>query len=137
MGKIIALDYGKKRTGIAATDDLKIIASGLQTVETSELFAFLEKYLSENNVEELIIGLPIDLKGINSEIEQDISAFIKRFESQFPHIPIHRVDERFTSKIASFYISKSGKSKKKRQDKGLIDKISATIILQDYLESKG
>ncbi len=136
MGKIMAIDFGKKRTGIAVTDDFQMIASGLDTVETSHLMNFLQQYFAENQVEEVVIGLPIDLKGNLSEIETDIRKWIEKFEIHFPGITVHRLDERFTSKIASFFISQSGKSKKQRQDKGLIDKVSATLILQNFLENK-
>ncbi|MFC4164130.1 Holliday junction resolvase RuvX [Epilithonimonas zeae] len=136
MGQILAIDYGKARTGIAATDDLQIIASGLTTVETPKLVDFLKKYFSENSVDEVVIGLPTDLKGNMSEIETDIQKFISVFEKDFPDKKINRLDERFTSKMASFYISQSGKNKKQRQEKGLIDKVSATILLQNFLDQK-
>lgn len=136
MGKIMAVDYGKKRCGIAVTDDMQIIASGLQTVETVELFPFLAGYFTQNRVEAIVVGLPTDLKGNLSEIEQEISGFIEKFKLQFPEIEVYRFDERFTSKMASFFISQSGKSKKKREEKGLIDKVSATLILQNFLEQK-
>ncbi|MBS1572313.1 MAG: Holliday junction resolvase RuvX [Bacteroidetes bacterium] len=134
MGQILALDYGRARCGIAATDDLQLIASGLETVATAELLSFFQKYTKQNLVEILVVGLPTDLKGNLSEIEQDILKFINIFSNEFPAIKIDRLDERFTSKMASFFISQSGKNKKARQDKGLIDKMSATIILQNYLE---
>jgi len=136
MGQIIAIDYGKARCGVAATDDMKIIASGLDTVETRFLMDFLKKYVVENRVEEVVVGLPTDLKGNASEVETDILGFIENFKKEFPQIEVHRFDERFTSKMASFFISQSGKSKKQRQQKGLIDKVSATIILQNFLEQK-
>ncbi|MFC0345440.1 Holliday junction resolvase RuvX [Epilithonimonas hispanica] len=136
MGQILAIDYGKARTGIAATDDLQIIASGLTTVETPKLVDFLKKYFSENNVDEIVIGLPTDLKGNMSEIETEIQKFISVFEKEFPEKKINRLDERFTSKMASFFISQSGKNKKQRQEKGLIDKVSATILLQNFLDQK-
>ncbi|MGE6395782.1 Holliday junction resolvase RuvX [Chryseobacterium scophthalmum] len=136
MGQIIAIDYGKARCGVAATDDMKIIASGLDTVETRFLIDFLKKYVVENRVEEVVVGLPTDLKGNVSEVETDILGFIENFKKEFPQIEVHRFDERFTSKMASFFISQSGKSKKQRQQKGLIDKVSATIILQNFLEQK-
>lgn len=136
MGQILAIDYGKARCGLAATDDMQIIASGLETVETKFLLEFLKKYLGENKVEGLVVGLPVDLRGNLSEVETDILKFIEIFRKEFPNINVHRLDERFTSKMASFFISQSGKSKKQRQDKGLIDKISATIILQNFLEQK-
>lgn len=136
MGQIMAIDYGKKRTGIAVTDDMQIIASGLDTVETAKIFDFLKNYFSENQVETIVVGLPTDLKGNISEVETDIQKFIENFTKQYPQIPVERLDERFTSKMASFFISQSGKSRKERQSKELIDKVSATIILQNFLEQK-
>ena len=136
MGQILAIDYGKVRTGIAVTDDMQIIASGLTTVETPKLIDFLKKYFSENSVDEVVIGLPTDLKGNMSDIETEIQKFILVFEKVFPDKIINRLDERFTSKMASFFISQSGKNKKQRQEKGLIDKVSATILLQNFLDQK-
>ncbi|WP_027376505.1 Holliday junction resolvase RuvX [Kaistella palustris] len=136
MGQILAVDYGKARCGIAATDDFQIVASGLPTVETKNIFVFFKKYIAENNVDGIVIGLPTDLKGNLSEVEKDIVKFIEKFRIEFPAIEIHRFDERFTSKMASFFISQSGKTKKKREEKGLIDKVSATLILQNFLEQK-
>jgi putative Holliday junction resolvase len=136
MGQILAIDYGKARCGIAVTDDMRIIASGLPTVETKFLLEFLKKYFSENKVDEIVVGLPVDLRGNLSDVETDILRFIGLFRKEFPDIVVHRLDERFTSKMASFFISQSGKSKKKRQEKGLIDKVSATIILQNFLEQR-
>ncbi|WDT69121.1 Holliday junction resolvase RuvX [Cloacibacterium sp. TD35] len=136
MSQVVAIDYGKARCGIAATDDMQLIASALTTVETKNIFSFLEKYFSENKVETLVIGLPTDLKGNLSEIETDILIFIEKVKELFPEVEIHRFDERFTSKMASFFISQSGKNKKQRQEKALIDKVSATIILQNFLEQK-
>lgn len=136
MGQILAIDYGKARCGLAATDDMQIIASGLETVNTPRLMDFLKDYFQFNKVEEIVVGLPVDLKGNMSEVETDILKFIEQFSQAFPQIPVNRYDERFTSKMASFFISQSGKSKKQRQEKGLIDKVSATIILQNFLEQK-
>ncbi|MFC5874296.1 putative holliday junction resolvase [Chryseobacterium arachidis] len=136
MGQVLAIDYGKARCGIAATDDMQIIASGLDTVQTPVLVEFLKKYFTENKVDEVVIGLPVDLKGNISEVETDILKFIEIFEKEFPTVKVNRFDERFTSKMASFFISQSGKSKKQRQEKGLIDKVSATIILQNFLEQR-
>ncbi|SKB91715.1 putative holliday junction resolvase [Soonwooa buanensis] len=136
MGQILAIDYGKVRTGLAATDDAKIIASALTTVETPKLIDFLKDYFSKNNVEAVVVGLPTDLKGQLSEIETDIQQFLKVFETEFPDKKVHRLDERFTSKMASFFISQSGKNKKQRQEKGLIDRVSATIILQNFLDQQ-
>ena len=117
MGQILAIDYGKARCGIAVTDDMQIIASGLETVQTSLIIDFLTKYFGENRVDEVVIGLPTDLKGNVSEVETDILKFIEVFQKEFPMIKVHRFDERFTSKMASFFISQSGKNKKKRQDR--------------------
>lgn len=136
MGQILAIDYGKARCGIAVTDDMQIIASSLDTVSTSLLTEFLKKYFNENKVDEVVIGLPVDLRGNISEVETDILKFIEGFKKLYPDIPVHRFDERFTSRMASFFISQSGKNKKQRQEKGLIDKVSATIILQNFLEQR-
>ena len=136
MGQILAIDYGKKRCGFASTDDLQIIASGLDTVDTSVLLEYLKKYFIQNQVDKIVIGFPIDLRGNISEVEGDILKFIEEFQNVFPEIGVERFDERFTSKIASYFISQSGKNKKHRQEKGLIDKVSATLILQQYLEKK-
>ncbi len=132
----MAIDYGKVRTGLAVTDDMQIIASALQTVETSKLIEFLKTYFQLNKVEEIVVGLPTDLRGNLSEIETEIQQFLEQFKTEFPQIKINRFDERFTSKMASFFISQSGKSKKERQQKGLIDKVSATLILQNFLETR-
>ncbi len=136
MSQIIAIDYGKARCGIAATDDAQIVASALTTVETGKLMVFLEDYLKKNKVESMVIGLPTDLKGNLSEIETEILVFIDQVKLLFPEVEIHRMDERFTSKMASFFISQSGKNKKQRQEKALIDRVSATLILQNFLEKR-
>ena len=134
MSQILAIDYGRARCGLAVTDDMQIIASGLETVPTKEIFSFLKKYFQENAVGQVVVGLPKDLKGNLNDVEVEILKFLEKFKSQFPTVEIARFDERFTSKMASFFISQSGKSKKKREEKGLIDKVSATLILQNYLE---
>ncbi len=136
MSQILAIDYGRARCGIAVTDDMQIIASGLDTVPTKDIFVFLKKYFSENKVEQIVVGLPTDLMGNLNDVEVHILKFIEKFKSEFPAVSVDRFDERFTSKMASFFISQSGKTKKKREEKGLIDKVSATIILQNYLEQK-
>lgn len=136
MSKILAIDYGEKRSGLAETDDMQIVASGLAGIMTSNLIPFLEKYMSENSVEKIIIGLPARLNGELSDVEISIQKLIKKITSLFPNIPVERVDERFTSKIASHFISLSGKSKKNRENKHLLDEVSATLILQTYLEKK-
>lgn len=133
MPRILAIDYGTKRTGIAVTDDFQIIASGLTTVKTSEIFIFLEKYLSSENVELFLVGEPKQMNNTASESEQYILPFIEKLKNNFPKIPIKRVDERFTSKMAFQTMIDSGLTKKQRQNKALVDEISATIILQSYL----
>lgn len=135
MGRILALDYGKKRTGIAVTDIMQIIASGLTTVDTTALFSFLESYILEEDVELFIVGLPKQMNYQDSESEVLIKPFLEKLESKFPEIPIKRVDERFTSKMATQTMIASGLSKKQRKNKALVDEISATIILQSYLYS--
>ncbi|MCX8676351.1 MULTISPECIES: Holliday junction resolvase RuvX [unclassified Apibacter] len=136
MSKILAIDYGEKRSGLAETDDMQIVASGLAGIMTSNLIPFLEKYMAENSVEKIIIGLPVRLNGELSDVEISIQKLIKKITSLFPNIPVERVDERFTSKIASHFISLSGKNKKNRENKHLLDEVSATLILQTYLEKK-
>lgn len=134
--RILALDYGKVRTGIAVTDELQIIASGLTTVPTSELMAFLTQYLAEEKVEKLLIGDPRQMDGTPSESAALIEKFLEQFNKRFPQIPVVKMDERFTSKLAVRAMIDSGLKKKQRQNKGLIDEISAVIILQDYLSRK-
>ncbi|MEN2436041.1 Holliday junction resolvase RuvX [Weeksellaceae bacterium A-14] len=134
MAQILAIDYGKARCGIAVTDDLQMIASSLETVQTTALMAFLKKYFALNQVDSIVVGQPVDLRGNMSEVETDILRFIDTFKAEFPDKGVERYDERFTSKMASFAISQSGKNRKSRQEKGLIDRISATIILQNFLE---
>lgn len=136
MGRVLAIDYGKVRTGIAVTDELQIIASGLTTVSTKELLEFLSAYIKNENVDLFIVGLPKQMNNEFSESEALIVPFLKKLEVKFPNIPIERVDERFTSKMAFQTMIDSGLNKKQRQNKALIDEISATIILQTYLSSK-
>lgn len=136
MSRILALDYGAKRTGIAVTDELQIIASGLTTVSTNEIFVFLEKYLQNESVELILIGEPKQMNNTPSESEILITPFIKKLKEKFKQIPVKRVDERFTSKMAFQTMIEGGLKKKQRQNKALIDEISATIILQSYLYNK-
>ena len=133
MARIIALDYGKQRTGIAVTDELQLIASGLTTVNTKELLQFLKDYAAHEKVARIVVGEPKQLDNSPSESEEAIQVFLKRLKESFPLIPVDRQDERFTSKLAVQTMVKSGLKKKKRQNKGLIDEISATLILQSYL----
>ncbi|MGB5555671.1 MAG: Holliday junction resolvase RuvX [Flavobacteriaceae bacterium] len=136
MGRILALDYGKKRTGIAITDELQLIASGLTTVPTHELLLFLKKYTSEEKVDLFIVGEPKQMDNTPSQSEELIIPFLQKLEVAFPNIPVKRHDERFTSKMAFQTMIDSGLGKKQRRNKALVDEISATIILQDYLNKK-
>jgi len=136
MPRILAIDYGEKRTGIAVTDELQIIASGLITVKTNELIKFLINYTNKEQVELFIVGQPKQMNNSDSESEKHILSFLKQLEKSLPKIPIKRIDERFTSKIAFQTMIDSGLKKKQRRNKGLVDEISATIILQSYLYSK-
>jgi putative Holliday junction resolvase len=136
MARILALDFGSKRTGIAVTDELQIIASGLTTVLTKELLSFLKDYLIKESIELILVGEPKQMDNTPSESEQLISSFLVKLEKQFPNIPIKRVDERFTSKMAFQTMIDSGLKKNKRKNKALVDEISATLILQSYLYSK-
>lgn len=133
MARILALDYGMKRTGIAVTDEMQIIASGLATVPTKELIPYLDIYFNTENVELVLIGEPKQMDNSASQSEEAILEFIKKFEAKFPTMPLKRVDERFTSKMAVRTMIDSGMKKSKRKDKALLDEISATIILQSYL----
>jgi len=135
MGRILAIDYGQKRCGLAVTDELKIIASSLTTVGTAELMPFLKDYFSKEKIELIIIGKPMQMNNTESESERFIGPFVKNFQKHYPGIPIIRLDERFTSKMAFQTMIDSGISKKKRRDKALVDTISATIILQSYMET--
>ncbi|WP_298883505.1 Holliday junction resolvase RuvX [uncultured Polaribacter sp.] len=136
MSRILAIDFGKKRTGIAVTDELQIIASGLTTVNTNELIPFLKDYTSKNKVELFLVGKPKQMNNTDSESETLILPFLQKLKNQLPNIPIQRVDERFTSKMAFQTMLDGGLKKKQRQNKALVDEISATIILQSYLYNK-
>lgn len=136
MSRILAIDFGKVRTGIAVTDEMQIIASGLTTVATSEIFSFLKEYTNKEKVELFLVGLPKQMNNSASESEALIQPFLKKLTSSFKNIPVERVDERFTSKMAFQSMLDGGMKKKQRQNKGLIDEISATIILQSYLYNK-
>lgn len=136
MGRILAIDYGEKRCGIAVTDPLKMIANGLQTVDTKELIMFLKKYFQKESVETVVVGEPKRMSNEPSSIAPKIEKFILEFKESFPAINVERVDERFTSKMAFQTMLDAGLKKKDRQNKALVDTISATLILQSYLESK-
>ncbi len=136
MSRILAIDYGIKRTGIAVTDELQIIASGLTTIPSDTAISFLTTYFLNENVSKVLIGEPKQMNGEPSESTPIIEKFVAAFKSAFPEMKIDRVDERYTSKIAFQTMIDSGLSKKQRQNKGLVDEIAATILLQDYLTRK-
>lgn len=133
MPRLLAIDYGKKRTGIAVSDPLKIIANGLTTVDTRELISFLKKYFAAEPVELVLIGMPKSLRNDDTHATPLVEKFIVLFKSTFPTIPILTLDERFTSKMAFQTMIDSGLKKKDRQNKALVDEISATILLQGYM----
>src|SRR5215217_3665381 len=134
MSRILSIDYGGKRTGLAVTDPLKIIATGLCTVETPKLLTFLKDYFSKEPVELAIIGMPVNWDDTATHATPLVQQFIKTFQKKFPAIPIREVDERYTSKLASQAMLQMGLKKKQRQDKGIVDQIAATIMLQEYLQ---
>lgn len=134
--RIMAFDYGTKRIGLAVSDSLQIIASPLATVHPEEIWTYLADYLSKEEVETFVVGKPLQMDGTASESAQHVVGFMRKLRRTYPHIPIKEVDERFTSKIASQAISQSGMKKHKRQDKQLIDQVSAVLILQTYMDSK-
>ncbi len=136
MARILSIDYGKKRTGIAVTDPLQIIAGGLATVSTSELFDYLQAYIAREQVEMIVIGEPRQPNGEPSENLARVQQFVNRWRKAVPQIPIQFYDERFTSVLAHQAMLDGGLKKKARQNKGLVDEISATIILEDYLRSR-
>jgi putative Holliday junction resolvase len=133
MSRILCIDYGGKRCGLAVTDPLQLIATALTTVDTKEVFDFLKKYVVNENVSLILIGYPLDLNDKATHATPLVEAAIKRLQVAFPNIPIQKVDERFTSKMASMAMVNMGMKKKDRQQKSNIDKIAATIMLQDYL----
>ena len=133
MARIMAIDYGSKRTGLATTDPLQIIASPLDTVATPQLLSFFVDYLKNEEVECIVIGQPVQKDGTPTFLEPQIRGFIKKFSKAYPAIQIERQDEAYTSKMARDVIQKTVKKKKDRQDKGLVDQISACIILQEYM----
>ena len=135
MARILAIDYGTKRVGVAVTDPLGMIAGALATVDTPRMFDFLSEYLTVNDCNRLVIGYPLTLRNEPAEVTREIDRFIERFASLYPYIEVIKYDERFTSKLAFDTILASGIGRRKRRDKAVIDRISATIILQNYLES--
>jgi putative Holliday junction resolvase len=136
LGRILSIDYGRKRTGLAVTDPLQLIAGGLATVSTSELFDWLQRYIATETVERIVIGEPRQPNGQPSENMARVEQFVNRWRKAVPTVPIEYYDERFTSVLAHQAMLQGGLRKKARQDKGLVDEISATIILEDYLRSR-
>ena len=137
MPRILAIDYGLKRTGLAVTDPLQIIATGLTTVESKQLIPFLKDYFDKEQVERIIIGEPKNMDDSATHATPLVEKCIKELQKNFPHMPVTKVDERFTSKMASQAMIDMGLKKKQRRDKALVDEIAATILLQDYLKASG
>lgn len=137
MSKVLAIDYGVKRTGLAISDEMKIFAFGLETVSTAEIIPYLGKFFLKEKVEAIVLGEPKRMNNEISETTEMVYRFKKLLEKSFPQIPVYLIDERFTSKMAQASLLQSGAKKKDRQNKSLLDTISATIILQAYLETKG
>jgi putative Holliday junction resolvase len=136
MGRILAIDYGRKRIGLAVTDPMQIFASPLDTVSPKEFDSFIENYLRTEVVDEFVVGYPVQLNNLPSEIVKDINPFIKKLEKRYPDKQIHLADERFTSQMAFRTMIEGGVKKKDRSDKSMVDKISASIILQSYLDKR-
>ena len=136
MGRILAIDYGRKRTGIAVSDPLQLIANGLTTVPTHQLLTYILDYVAHEQVERILVGLPKQMNNEASESMKYIEPFVRSLKKKLPEMPIEYVDERFTSVLAHHAMLEGGLKKKDRQDKALVDEISATIILRDYLESR-
>lgn len=135
MGRVLAIDYGRKRTGIAVTDPLQIIANGLTTVQTAQLMEFILNYVKQENVERIVVGLPKTVAGEYSENMKNIKPFVDKLQKTLPDIPVEYFDERFTSVLAQKAILAGGVKKKARQNKALVDEVSATIILQGWMEA--
>jgi len=135
MGKILAIDYGMKRTGIAITDSSKIFATGLTTVASNEIYTFLTNLMEEEEVETIVVGKPMNLQNLPTDATKPSDTLAKKLAKLYPQINIERVDERFTSKLAKKAMFEGGMKKKDRRDKKMVDKVSATIILQSYLDS--
>ena len=136
MAKVLGIDYGEKRVGVAISDSLQIIASSLTTIETKQLFLFLIELLQKEDIDRFVVGEPKNLDGTATDSTEMTENFVEKLSIKYPNIPIKRIDERFTSKIAKQSILDAGTKKSKRRDKRLVDKVSAAIILQSYLDSK-
>lgn len=133
MGRILSIDYGKKRTGLAVSDPLQIIATALDTVDSNELIGYLKKYMATEPVDKILIGYPLNFDNSPTHATPLVDKFIGKFGNVFPAMPVEKIDERLTSKMASHAIAEMGLKKKDREDKGLIDAVSAVMMLQDYL----
>jgi len=136
MGRILAIDYGQKRIGLAVTDELQIFATGLTTVHVKDILSFLADYFRKEHVERVVIGEPRQMDNTASDAQKFITPFIKKFKKLFPQLPVETFDERFTSKMAQAAILEAGLKKKDRQNKSLVDTVSATILLQSYMHSR-
>ncbi len=136
MARIIAIDYGLKRTGLAVTDPMQIIATALDTVPTADIFTYLKTYFAREEVESIVVGMPTNLQGNPTDSTAAVEQFAKSIQKKYPHIPFHFHDERFTSKMALDALITGGTSKKYRREKGNIDKVSAVLILQSFIESQ-
>ncbi len=134
MSRILAIDFGRKRVGLAVTDPLAMIANGLDTVSTEKIWVFLKEYLAQQDVESVVVGYPVQMNNRPSESMEYLKPFLKKFKKVYPGLKVELVDERFTSKMARQVMIDGGLKKKKRQDKAMVDKISAVIILQTYLD---
>lgn len=135
MARILAIDYGKKRVGLAVTDELQMIANGLTTIPPHEVIPYLKEYTQQENVEAIVVGEPKQMDNTESESARYIKPFLKKLKAAFPDMPVKRMDERFTSKMAFQAMIDGGMKRKQRQNKAMVDKVSATIILQSYLQS--
>lgn len=136
MGRILAIDYGQKRVGLAVTDNLQIIATALDTIHVKDIFVFLQNYIETETVDKIIVGEPRQMNNTASDAQRFTEPFVKKLKKQFPAIPVLRVDERFTSKMAHDTIIAAGLKKKERQNKALVDKVSATIMLQSFMQKR-
>ena len=136
MGRIMAIDYGTKRVGLAVTDPLQLIANPLETVHAKDVLSYLKAYVLREPVEAMVVGMPRRLSGEATQATQHVVGFVRKLQKEMPGIPVHTVDERFTSKMAQAAMLAGGLKKKDRQDKATVDRVSAAIILQSYLESR-
>lgn len=135
MARIVAIDYGNKRTGIAVTDPLKLIATPLETIHTQDIFTYLKSYVQQQPVEAFVVGMPKKLDNTPTDVTSAVIGFVRKLQKEIPGIPVHTLDERFTSRMAFQAMIAGGLKKKDRQNKATVDKVSAAIILQSYLEA--